>query len=184
MKPGILSLLVLFVFDWILHGESRIVPQESFDLDQFMGKWYEVAVVSDCPHYMQKKKGNPVIVILDLKASQQGNVTVLATVPRNGSCHQTSTQYASTDTAGQFFYHVPRLGVDVDAYVVRTDYDQYAMLGLLSTEIASQNKTTIFKLYNRSLDVRQAVLDDFQTLVRTYGMRDDIIVNENKVNET
>ncbi|XP_077353779.1 protein AMBP-like [Festucalex cinctus] len=204
MTQGIWRFLFLLACDRILHGESVIVPQENFNLDQFLGKWYEVAVVSDCPHYMQNKMGNPVVVALDLKSSQQGNVTVLAKTPRNGSCKQTSTHYASTDTAGQFFYHVPSkchhlchsnfpdiqaheahylpqgLSVDVDAYVVHTDYDQYAMMALLSTERASQNKTTIFKLYSRSLDVRHAALDDFKTLVRTHGMTDDIIVNENK----
>ncbi|XP_061655988.1 protein AMBP-like [Phyllopteryx taeniolatus] len=149
-----------------------------------MGKWYEVAVVSDCPHYMQNKQRNPVIVALDLKPSEQGNVTVMATAPRNGSCKHTSIQYALTDTAGQFFYHVSRFSVDVDAYVVHSDYDQYAMMVLLGTEKASKNKTTIFKLYNRSLDVRDAVLDDFKMLVRINGMGDDIIIHENKGSNT
>ncbi|XP_061658021.1 protein AMBP-like [Syngnathoides biaculeatus] len=173
---GIWSLLLLFTFDGILHGERGFVPQENFDLDRFLGKWYEVAVVSDCPHYMQNKQRNAVIVALDLKPSAEGNVTVMAAAPRNGSCKQTSIQYALTDIAGQFFYHVSRLNVDVDAYVVRTDYDHSAVMALVSTEKTSKNRTTIFKLYNRSSDVRYAELDDFKMLVRLNAMKDDIII--------
>ncbi|XP_061822376.1 protein AMBP-like isoform X2 [Nerophis lumbriciformis] len=141
--------------------------------------WYEAAVVSDCPHYMRGKKGNPAIVALDLKRFGQASLTVTATAPRHGSCQQTSNQYASTDTAGSFFYHLARLGADVGVSVVHTDYDEYATMLLLSTERTSQNTTTIVKLYTRSLDVRPALLHDFKTLVQKQGMReDDIIFHE------
>lgn len=40
------------------------------------------------------------------------------------------------------------LGADVDSQVVRTNYDEYAMMLLLSTEKPSGNKTTIVKLYS------------------------------------
>nr|XP_057913672.1 protein AMBP-like isoform X2 [Doryrhamphus excisus] len=142
----ILSSLLVFTWPWILHGLA-LLPQENFDVEQFVGRWYEVAVVSDCPHYTSKKKANPGVVALDLKRSDHVNLTVTSATFRNGSCQQTSMQYATTETAGKFLYYVGRLGVDVGAYVVHTDYDGYAMMGLLSTERTSQNKTTIFKLY-------------------------------------
>lgn len=47
---------------------------------QFMGRWYEVAVVSTCPHYLQRKSGNPVIVALELQHdASEGNFSVTAT---------------------------------------------------------------------------------------------------------
>ncbi|XP_077478251.1 protein AMBP-like isoform X2 [Stigmatopora argus] len=169
------SLLFLLVVQWMLFEASVIFPQQNFDLEQFKGRWYEVAVVSDCPFFMRNKKLNPVIVTLDVKPPN-----ILVTAPRNGSCKQ--THMTLTDIAGQFFYHVARLNVDVDAYVVRSDYEQYAMMALSSVEVSSQNKTTIFKLFSRSLDVRQTVLNDFKSLVRTHEMRDDeIILNEKKL---
>ncbi|KAM7369126.1 hypothetical protein PAMP_013420 [Pampus punctatissimus] len=175
MQRAVISLLVL-QWAWTLQGvpvllESHIHTQENFDLGQFMGKWYELAVVSTCPHYMQRKRGNPVIVALELKHfASQGNITVTATNFRNSSCKQTITDYSLTNTPGRFFHHVARFEADVDSYVVHTNYDEFAMMVLLSTERPSGTKTTTMKLYSRAMDVRDAVLDDFKTLVREQGM--------------
>ncbi|XP_040014000.1 protein AMBP-like isoform X3 [Xiphias gladius] len=172
---------------WTLQGvqalpETLSLTQENFDLGRFMGQWYEVAVVSTCPHYMQRKRGNPVIVALELQhVASQSNFTLTASTFRNGSCKRTSTNYNLTNTPGQFFYHVARFGADVDSYVVHTNYEEYAMMLLLSTEKPSGNKTTIVKLYSRSVDVSPDVLDNFKTLVRQHGTSDGaIIMNQNK----
>ncbi|KAK9532697.1 hypothetical protein VZT92_010071 [Zoarces viviparus] len=162
--------------------EPFILTQENFDLAQFMGKWYEVAVVTTCPHYMQRKRGNPVIVALELQhVASDGNFTMTATSFRNGSCKLTSTVYGLTNTPGRFFHHIARFGADVDSFVVHSNYDEYAMILLLSIEKPSGNKTTVFKLYSRTMSVRATVLDDFKTLVRQHGVSDDaIIMNQNK----
>lgn len=41
------------------------------------------------------------------------------------------------------------MGADVDNFVVETDYDEYAMLYLLSTQKASGYITQIVKLYSK-----------------------------------
>ncbi|XP_078128265.1 protein AMBP-like [Sander vitreus] len=147
-----------------------------------MGKWYELAVVSTCPHYMQRKRGNPVIVALELHhVASEGNFTMIATTFRNSSCKQTSTDYGLTKTPGRFFHHVAMFGADVDSFVVHSNYDEYAMMLLLSTEKPSGIKTTTVKLYGRTMSVRTAVLDEFKTVVRQYGVTDDaIVMNQNK----
>ncbi|XP_076613521.1 protein AMBP-like [Chaetodon auriga] len=162
--------------------EPLILTQENFDLGRFMGRWYEVAVVSTCPHYMQRKSANPVIVALELQqVAPGGNFTMTATSFRNGTCMETSTDYGLTATPGRFFHHVARFGADVDSFVVHTNYDKYATVLQLSTEKSSGNKTTIVKLYGRAMNVTAAVLDDFKTLVRQHGMSDEtIIMNQNK----
>ncbi|KAM9841001.1 protein AMBP-like isoform 2-T2 [Aulostomus maculatus] len=179
---SLVSVLVL-QWSWILqvHPETLVVPQENFDLDQFMGRWYEVAAVSNCPLYMRNKRGDPAIVSLELKhAASQSNFTVTA-ASVSGSCKQKSTRYNLTDTSGKFFHHVARLGADVDTYVVHTDYSDSAMMVLLSTETSSGNKTTIVKLYSRNRDVKAAVPVDFRALVRQHGISDDIIImNEDR----
>ncbi|XP_072228684.1 protein AMBP-like [Leuresthes tenuis] len=129
--------------------KSPTLTQEKFDLKQFMGRWYEVAVVSTCPYYMQRKSGNPVIVALDLKnVPSERNFTMTAFTFGNGSCRETSTDYSSTNFPGRFFHHVARFGADVDSSVVHTNYDDYAMILQLSTEKPSGNKTTTVKLYS------------------------------------
>ncbi|XP_069563109.1 protein AMBP-like [Brachyistius frenatus] len=182
---GSLAFLLVLGSAWALQVApvlTESLTQKNFDLDQFMGKWYEVAVVSTCPYYMQRKRGNPVIVALELKpVASEGSFTMTASIIRNGSCEDTATHYNSTHTPGRFFHHVSRFGADVDSFVVHTNYDEYAMMLLLSTEKPSGNKTTSVKLYSRTVDVGPAVLDRFKTLVKQHGMSDEaIILNQYK----
>lgn len=64
-----------------------------------MGQWYEVAVVSTCPHYMRRKQGEPVIVALELQhvASEQ-NFTMTATAFRSDSHQWQHTQIETWST--------------------------------------------------------------------------------------
>ncbi|XP_073333447.1 protein AMBP-like isoform X2 [Pagrus major] len=183
---SVVSLLVL-ALAWTLQAvpvlhEPLNLTQENFDLGRFMGKWYEVAVVSSCPHYMRRKSADPVILALDLQhVASEGNFTMTATSFRNGTCKKTSTDYALTNTPGRFFHHVARFGADVDSFVVHTNYDEYAMMLLQGTEKPSGNETITVKLYSRTWNVTAAVLDDFKILVREHGMTGDaIIMNQNK----
>ncbi|KAG7499533.1 hypothetical protein JOB18_040978 [Solea senegalensis] len=165
---------------WIHHValETLSLIQEDFDLDRFMGKWFELTVASTCPYYLQRKRANPVILALQMQHVASGsNFTLMSTTFRNGSCKTSSVDYALTDTPGRFFHHVSRFEADVDSYVVETDYDEYALLFQLSTEKPSGNVTRIVKLYSRTVDVsRPSVLDDFNALVRQHGMGDDAVV--------
>ncbi|XP_041826576.1 protein AMBP-like [Melanotaenia boesemani] len=182
---GLLPLLVLGLIWTLLAApviqQSRLHTQENFDLEQFMGRWYEVAVVSTCPHYMQRKKENPVIVTLDLKyVLSQGNFTMTSSSFRNGLCKETSTDYHLTNTSGQFFHHVTRFGADVDTFVVQFT-NEHAMLLQLGTEKPSGIKTTTGKLYSRTMTANPSVLDQFKAVVKQYGMSEDgVIINQPK----
>ncbi|KAM6902119.1 protein AMBP-like [Xenentodon cancila] len=177
-------LVVLMVLGLAWTLQSVILTQENFDLEQFMGRWYEVAVVSTCPHYMHRKKENPVIVALELKHfAFEDNFTVTTATFRNGSCKETSRVYSLTNTPGRFFHHVPRFEADVDSFVVHTNYDQHATIVQLSTEKPSGNKTTSVKLYSRTMNTSHAVLDSFKTVVRKHGLSDDIVIINQQKNE-
>ncbi|XP_056146540.1 protein AMBP-like [Lampris incognitus] len=183
------SLVSLLVLGWIwtLHGlpvlpEPLYPTQENFDLGRLMGKWYELAVVSTCPHYMQRQGRDPVIGTVELQNSAgNGTVKMTGSVLKHGICKHTSADYGLTSTPGRFFYHVAKFGADVDSYVVRSDYEGYAILIVLSTDAASGERSIIVKLLSRAMDVRPTVFEDFKTLVREQGMREDsIIIKQNK----
>lgn len=186
MQRGVYLACVLFSWSpWSpqvasVFPENLNFTQENFVLSQFMGKWYEVAVASTCPHYMQRKRGNPVTVALELThITSESNFTMAASAVRNGSCKKTFTIHSLTDTPGRFFHHVERFGADVDSIVVRTNYNEHAMMFLLSTEKPSGEETIIIKLYSRSVDVSTAVLEDFKALARQHGMNEDtVIINQ------
>lgn len=184
-RAGSLVFLLVLGSSWTLQMiplTPEPLTQKDFDLGRFMGKWHEVAVVSTCPHYMRRKRGNPIIVTVELHhVASAGNFTAVTTGFRNGTCKQTSTDYGLTNTPGRFFYHVARFGADVDSFVADTNYDEYATMFQLSTEKPSGNITTIVKLYSRTTNVTTAVLDDFKSLVRQHGLSDNtIIMNQNK----
>ncbi|XP_034565702.1 protein AMBP-like [Notolabrus celidotus] len=186
-RAGRLFTLLVLGWAWTLkavpvHPEPLIATQESFDVDQFMGRWHEVAVVSTCPHYMQRKRGRPAMIAMELQHNaSEGNFTMTSTSFWNGSCEQTATGYRLTDTPGRFFHHVARFGADVDSFVVHTNYDDFAMILQLGEEKPMGIKTTSAKLYSRTMNVGSAVLENFKSLIRQHGMSDEVIImNQSK----
>ncbi|XP_055369425.1 protein AMBP-like isoform X2 [Betta splendens] len=177
---AVLGLVLLLGSVWMIHSDD-ISPekliQDGFDLDRFMGRWYDLAVVSTCPHYMHRKRVSPVIVALDLQGVGPGrNFTVTSTRIRNGTCQPSSRLLSLTDVPGRFFHHNPKFSADVYSYVLRVSYEHYAVLLLLSTEQPSGNRTTSLKLLSRAVDVSPAALEEFKTLVRQHKLRDDSII--------
>uniref|UniRef100_A0A4W5M1P7 Protein AMBP n=1 Tax=Hucho hucho TaxID=62062 RepID=A0A4W5M1P7_9TELE len=169
----------------LLHGvpvlpEPLFPTQENFDLTKFMGKWHDVAVASTCP-WMQRHKGDAAIGTLELQASgTEGKVSMTRSMKKHGTCKQISGDYEQTDTPGRFTYHIAKWGADVDAYVVDTNYDEYAIV-MLSKQKTGGEKTKSAKLYSRTMELPPTILDDFRRLVREQGMADDtIIIKQNK----
>uniref|UniRef100_H3D6Q0 Protein AMBP n=1 Tax=Tetraodon nigroviridis TaxID=99883 RepID=H3D6Q0_TETNG len=179
-------ILLVLVSVWTLQAEpvdpeAVTQTQENFDLGKFMGKWYQAAVASTCPCYLKRKSKNPDMVPMVLQhVDAELNFTKTATSFRNGTCKQMTSHYSLTSTPGRFFHHVSRFGSDVDSFVVRTDYENVAVMLQLSTEKMSGNRSTNLILYSRKTEVTSDALDDFKKLVEEHGISaDTIIVNKN-----
>ncbi|XP_038139532.1 protein AMBP-like [Cyprinodon tularosa] len=148
--------------------------QEKFDLTKFLGTWHDVAKASTSP-YMQRLKGDLAIGKLVLqKGTTEGKLKMTRTVLRQGTCKERTGDYELTSTPGRFFYHVAKWGADVDAYVVHTNYEEYAIM-IMIKQRSTGDKCISLKLYSRTRTVRPSVLEDFKTLVREQGMGDDTI---------
>ncbi|KAF7669545.1 hypothetical protein LDENG_00155480 [Lucifuga dentata] len=181
---SLVSLLVLG-WTWTLQGvpvlpEPLYTTQENFDLARFLGTWHDVAVASTCA-YMRSQNGESAIGKLVLEQSDtEGKLKMTRTILRRGTCKEISGAYELTTTPGRFFYHVAKWGADVDAYVVHTNYNEYAIV-IMSKQKTSGMKSVSVKLYSRTMDVRATVLDDFKTLARQQGIDDNnIIIKQNK----
>ncbi|XP_055731099.1 protein AMBP-like isoform X1 [Salvelinus fontinalis] len=184
MQQGVILVVLLVLVD-PLHGvpalaEPLFPTQENFDLSKFMGKWHDIAVASTCP-WMQRHRGDAAIGILELQAGDtEGKVSMKRSMKKHGTCKQISGDYELTDTPGRFTYHVAKWGADVDAYVVHTNYDEYAIV-MMSKQKTGGEKTKSAKLYSRTMELRTTILDDFRRLVREQGMADDtVIIKQNK----
>ncbi|XP_049460339.1 protein AMBP-like [Epinephelus fuscoguttatus] len=178
-KAVILVSLLVLGWSQTLQGlptlpEPLYPTQENFDLNRFLGTWHDVAVASSCP-YMQRNRGDAAIGTLILQSGTEGKLKTTRRVLRQGTCKEMTVDYELTTTPGRFTYHVARWAADVDAYVVHTNYNEYAIV-IMGKQKSSGDKSTSVKLYSRTMTVRDTVLQDFKTLVREQGMSDDTII--------
>ncbi|XP_028273062.1 protein AMBP [Parambassis ranga] len=175
-------LVSLLVLGWTqtLHGvpvltEPLYTTQENFDVTRMLGTWHDIAIATTCTH-IQNHRGDAAIGKLVLqRGTTQDKLKMTRTMLRRGTCKEISGDYELTTTPGRFFYHIAKWGADVDAYVVHTNYNEYAIL-IMSKQKSSGQKSISVKLYSRTRTVRATVLDDFKTLVRQQGMGDDTII--------
>ncbi|XP_069559562.1 protein AMBP-like [Brachyistius frenatus] len=184
-KSVLLVPLLVLGWTWTSQGvpvlpDPLYPTQENFDLTRFLGTWHDVAVASTCPH-MQRHRGDAAIGKLVLqRGTTEGKLKMTKTVLRRGTCMDISGDYELTTTPGRFFYHIAQWRADVDASVVHTNYNEYAIV-IMSKKKSSGDESTSVKLYSRTMAVRDTVLDDFKTLVRQQGMSDDtVIIKQNK----
>lgn len=177
MQKVILVPLLVLGWTWTIEGlpvlpEPLYPTQENFELDRFLGTWYDVALASTCP-YMQRHKGEMAIGKLVLEKSSEDKLTATKTGLRRGTCKEYSGEYEMTDIPGRFLY-LSKYGSEVDSYVVHTNYDEYAIM-IMSKQKSSGEKSTSLKLYSRTMSVRASLLEDFKTLVAQEGMGNDTI---------
>ncbi|XP_076025273.1 protein AMBP-like [Genypterus blacodes] len=183
-KEVFLGSLLVLGWVWALQGlpvlpEPLYPTQENFDLAQFMGTWHDVAVATSCPH-MQRHRDSAIGKLTLETGDTADKIKMTRTALMHGTCREMEGVYELTDTPGRVFYHIEKWGADVDAYVVHTNYIEYAVL-ILSKQKSSGDKSVSLKLYSRTMDIRPAVLDDFKALVRQQGMSDtSIIIKKNK----
>ncbi|XP_072514750.1 protein AMBP isoform X1 [Salminus brasiliensis] len=157
-----------------LPSQPVLQTQENFDLSRFLGKWYDIASASNCP-WRKKYKGDSPIGSLELQRTPSTNTLSMKRImSRHGVCKLITGNYELTETPGRFYYHSLKWSADVDAYVVHTNYDEYALVVMLKQQRGG-NKTTSIKLYGRKMELRPTLLDDFRTLVAEQGMSADTI---------
>uniref|UniRef100_A0A665X1Q0 Protein AMBP n=1 Tax=Echeneis naucrates TaxID=173247 RepID=A0A665X1Q0_ECHNA len=180
MQKVILVPLLILGWTWTLNGfailpEPLYPTQENFDLAQFLGTWHDVAVATSCPHMQRHRTDAAIGKLILQRGSSEDKLKMTRTVQRF-----ISGDYELTTTPGRFSYHVAKYASDVDAYVVHTNYNEYGIV-IMSMKRSSGQTSISLKLYSRTMEVRDTVLEDFKTLVKEQGMSDDtIIIKQNK----
>nr|XP_061800767.1 protein AMBP [Nerophis lumbriciformis] len=169
----------LLVLAWALALPEPLYPtQENFDLTRFLGTWHDIAVAKTCQHLEHHKKDSAIGKLVLQRGASADKLEMTRTVLKNGTCKEKSGDYSLTKTPGNF--RLAKWGTEVDAYVVHTNYDEYALMIMIKHLSPDQSSISV-KLYSRTMDVRDTVLDDFKRLVGEQGMSDDnIIIKQNK----
>ncbi|XP_030206031.1 protein AMBP isoform X2 [Gadus morhua] len=174
----------LLVLGWVASLQGLQAPlyttQENFNLDSFLGKWHDLATATDCPHEGHST-ADRAIGTLEMKAGlEAGKILTKRTALRGEVCKEMSFFSEVTTTPGRFFYRSQRWQAEMDAYVVHTNYQEYAIV-ITSRQKSSGNATVAMKLLSRTREVRDTVMDDFKTLVSSMGIAEDsIVINQDK----
>ncbi|XP_051907731.1 protein AMBP [Hippocampus zosterae] len=175
---SVLILACIWTIQALVLPEPTYPTQENFDLTRFLGTWHDVAVAKTCPHIDHHRMDSAIGKLVLQRGPADDKLEMIRTVLKNGTCKQKSGHYHLTTTPGHF--HFTKWGTEVDAYVVHTNYEEYALMISVKERSPGQRSISV-KLYSRTMDVRDTLLDDFKRLVREQGMSDDnIIIKQNK----
>ncbi|XP_075041505.1 protein AMBP [Mixophyes fleayi] len=153
--------------------EDSIPTQENFDLTRIFGKWYDVAIGSTC-RYVKLYKGKFDVGTLELSESQKENeIQIVSTRMRRGKCSQVNGVLEKTEVPGKFNYFKEKYGMTINNYVVFTNYNEYATV--LMRKTAKGETTTTVKLYGRTPELRQSLIEDFKQFALEQGIAEDSI---------
>ncbi|XP_068105067.1 protein AMBP [Hyperolius riggenbachi] len=152
---------------------AAITTQENFDINRMYGKWYDVAMGSDCPYMKRHKKSFDMGVMQLSEGETDGDMKVVITRMRRGTCMEVSDAYQKTDIPGKFQHTSKRFLAQVESYVVFTNYFEYATV--LMRKSKDDKVTTTVKLYGRTPELRADLIEDFRQFAMEQGITEDSI---------
>uniref|UniRef100_A0A8B9NN72 Protein AMBP n=1 Tax=Accipiter nisus TaxID=211598 RepID=A0A8B9NN72_9AVES len=130
MLWGLLSLLLFTVASGtsIRDQHEDIQVQENFEAERMYGKWYDIAIGTTCKwmkNYKEKFSMGTLVLGPGPSANQ---ISTASTRLRQGDCTHVSGEYQKTSTPGKYTYYNPKWDVSIQSYVLRTNYEEYAVI--------------------------------------------------------
>uniref|UniRef100_A0A803V0L4 Protein AMBP n=1 Tax=Ficedula albicollis TaxID=59894 RepID=A0A803V0L4_FICAL len=172
---GLLSLLLFAVAYGTPIGDQDedIQVQENFQAERMYGKWFDIAIGTTCKwmkNYKDKFSMGTLVLGPGPSADQ---ISTTSTRLRQGDCTQVSGEYQKTSTPGKYTYYNPKWHVSIQSYVFRTNYEEYAVI--LMKKKSSFGPSTTLKLYGRSPELREDLIESFHQLALEMGIPEDSI---------
>ncbi|XP_072544914.1 complement component C8 gamma chain isoform X2 [Salminus brasiliensis] len=150
--------------------EEEITPAKDININQMNGKWYLLTVASRCQHLLEKGfKVEGTVITLTPPTAPSSPLKVSTLTKLNYQCWEIQQHYETTKSTGRFLLkgNVPVMNVEI--IVIDTDYSSYAVL-----LYKRMNKITM-KLYGRSAQVPEAIVDQFEELAKKHNLGLDVI---------
>ncbi|NWR07473.1 AMBP protein, partial [Paradoxornis webbianus] len=172
---GLLSLLLFTVARGtsIRDQDEDIQVQENFEVERMYGKWFDIAIGTTCKwmkNYKEKFSMGTLVLRPGLSADQ---ISTTSTRLRQGDCTQVSGEYQKTSTPGKYTYYNPKWNMSIQSYVLRTNYEEYAVI--LMEKKSSFGPSTTLKLYGRSPELREDLIESFHQFALEMGIPEDSI---------
>uniref|UniRef100_A0A663NF55 Alpha-1-microglobulin/bikunin precursor n=1 Tax=Athene cunicularia TaxID=194338 RepID=A0A663NF55_ATHCN len=159
---SLLSLLVFTVVSGTPIGDQDedIQVQENFEAERMFGKWYDIAIGTTCIWMKNYKEKFSMGTLVLGPGPSIDQISTASTRLRQGDCTHISGEYQKTSTPGKYTYYNPKWDVSIRSYVLRTNYEEYAVV--LMKKKSSFGPSTTLKLYGRSPDLREDLIEAFQ----------------------
>ncbi|NXX19184.1 AMBP protein, partial [Podargus strigoides] len=172
---GLLSLLLFAVASGtpVAEQDEDIQVQENFEAERMYGKWYDIAIGTTCKwmkNYKEKFSMGTLVLGPGPSADQ---ISTASTRLRHGDCTHISGEYQKTSTPGKYTFYNPKWDVSIQSYVLRTNYEEYAVI--LLKKKSSFGPSTTLKLYGMSPELREDLIEAFQQLALEMGIHEDSI---------
>ncbi|NXO98649.1 AMBP protein, partial [Certhia brachydactyla] len=172
---GLLSLLFFTVACGTPIGDQDedIQVQENFEAEQMYGKWFDIVIGTTCKWMKNYKEKFSMGTLVLGPGPSPNQISTTSTRLRQGVCTQVSGEYQKTSTPGKYTYYNPKWDVSIQSYVLRTNYEEYAVI--LMKKKSSFGLTTTLKLYGRSPELREDLIESFHQLALEMGIPEDSI---------
>ncbi|XP_068105065.1 lipocalin-like [Hyperolius riggenbachi] len=159
----------------VLYVQADVPLQPDFQQDKIQGKWYCLGLASNSSLFRKHAKDHMKDSFTTvLTTTDDGNVNVLTTIPKQDRCEKQNRTYIKTDVPGRFLTKNPRYGEDHVHSVVETNYDEYLLAH--STKSTGRQVFNILTMYSRNEDVSPEVIEKFRALAHKFEIGDDCIV--------
>ncbi|NWH99916.1 AMBP protein, partial [Tichodroma muraria] len=178
---GLLSLLLFTVARGTPIGDQDedIQVQENFEAERMYGKWFDIVIGTTCKwmkNYKEKFSMGTLVLGPGPSANQ---ISTTSTRLRQGDCTHVSGEYQKTSTPGKYTYYNPKWDVSIQSYVLRTNYEEYAVI--LMKKKSSFGPSTTLKLYGMSPQLREDLIESFHQLALEMGIpKDSIFILANR----
>ncbi|NXE68773.1 AMBP protein, partial [Calcarius ornatus] len=172
---GLLSLLLFAVARGTPIGDQDedIQVQENFEAERMYGKWFDIAIGTTCKWMKNYKEKFSMGTLVLGPGPSTDQISTASTRLRQGDCTLVSGEYQKTSTPGKYTYYNPRWDVSIQSYVLRTNYDEYAVI--LMKKKSSFGPSTTLKLYGMSPELREDLIESFHQLALEMGIPEDSI---------
>ncbi|XP_067234257.1 complement component C8 gamma chain [Chanodichthys erythropterus] len=146
---------------------EKLAPGQNINIDQMSGKWYLLTVASRCKNLLESGfKVESTAVTWTVTGDK---VSVSTVRKLNFECWEIKQNYMKTKTPGQLFLKGKRPDENMDIMVLETDYSSYAML------VFKRAGKITMKLYGRSSEVPDKIVDTFEDRAKTFNLGLDVI---------
>ncbi|NXK68824.1 AMBP protein, partial [Sylvietta virens] len=178
---GLLSLLLFTVACGTPIGDQDedIQVQEKFEAERMYGKWFDIAIGTTCKWMKNYKEKFSMGTLMLGPGPSADQISTTSTRLRQGDCTQVSGEYQKTSTPGKYTYYNPKWDMSIQSYVLRTNYEEYAVI--LMEKKSSFGPSTTLKLYGMSPELREDLIESFHQLALEMGIpKDSIFILANR----